>query len=108
MTLEGEPGSAKSTPVPASATLTGLSGAVSAMAKAALRLPVAAGVNVNPMLQLPPAARTCPVQASAVNWKSAELGPDKLIVLTVNQTRSHLDRDRHRRTLLSLTTAERE
>jgi hypothetical protein len=53
------------------------------MATAPLRLPVAAGVNVTPMLQLLLAARTCPVQVSAANWKSAAFGPDRPIVLMV-------------------------
>src|SRR5690348_3909816 len=62
-------------PVPVSATVCGLLGASSAKESAALRAPVAPGVNVTLTVQVAFTARACPEQVSAVLAKSLAFAP---------------------------------
>src|SRR5579862_2978397 len=62
-------------PVPPSATLCGLAGALSVNDSEALRLPAAPGVKVRLTLHVPPGPSEAPVQVSAVIAKSALLVP---------------------------------
>jgi hypothetical protein len=56
----GDAETVKSVPMPVSATVCGLPGALSVIVKAPVRVPVAVGVKLTPILQLLPPARGVP------------------------------------------------
>jgi len=74
----------KSVPAPPSETVWGLPGALSLTFKVALRKPVAPGVNVRLMVQLPPAVTVVP-HVLALMMKSAPFAPATatLVMVTV-------------------------
>src|SRR5581483_4804265 len=72
-------------PVPVRLTVCGLFGALSNTSSVAVRVPVAAGVNVTLMVQLPPAGTLAPQVLLGVA-KSPGSAPLKLMLLMFNAT----------------------
>jgi hypothetical protein len=71
-------------PVPESGTLWGVAGALSAMSRLAVRVPVALGVKVTDKVQLDEGAIVAPLHVSADLAKSAAFAPDSVTLLTIS------------------------
>jgi hypothetical protein len=71
-------------PVPDRGTPWGVPGALSAMSRLAVRVPVALGENVTDTVQLDADAIVAPVHVSADLVKSAAFAPDRVTLLTIS------------------------